>query len=171
MASKEKPESLELTPKSEVKAEENLELTPASEIKKLREERDAGRNVRLPSGTVVCVKKPNISVLISEGEIPNELLSIALGKESMAEMTPEGIQKGLKMMNLLVRHSVVSPKVVEENPQDNEILISDLSEEDKGFIVGDAQGEVGKLKSFRESGSKQDSSRPSVQKVSKPKTE
>ena len=149
---------------------ESLELTSASEIRKFKEQRETGQVIELPSGIVVRVRKPDISKLITDGEIPNELLSIALGKESLDEMTPEGIQKGLQMMNLLVCHSLVSPKIVEESPQDNEILISDLSEEDKGFIVGDAQAEVGKLKPFRKSGSKQDADRPSVQKIPEPKT-
>jgi len=148
---------------------ENLELTSVSEIRKLKEKREAGSNIKLPSGIVVCVRSPDISELISSGDIPNELLSIALGKDDALEkMTAEGIKKGMEMMDLMVRYSLVSPKVVDVDPKEGEILISDLSQEDKTYIVGEAQGEVGKLKPFRKTESKQDTDRPVVQKISKP---
>lgn len=130
---------------------ESLELTQASEIKRLREEREQGVPVKLPSGIVVLIKKPNISKLIENGDIPSELLSLALGKENIetGNFDADSVQKGIRMMNLMVKYSLVSPKVVENNPKEDEILIDDLSEDDKAFIVGEAQAEVGKLKSFR----------------------
>jgi hypothetical protein len=139
---------------------ESLELTPASEIKKLREEREQGVPVKLPSGIIVSIRKPNLSKLIESGDIPSELLSMALGKEGidLGHYDADSVQKGIKMMNLMVKHSLVSPKVVENNPKEDEILVDDLSEDDKAFIVGEAQSEVGKLKSFRkEQGSEKSS--------------
>ena len=170
MASKEKPESLGLTPKSDVKSEEKLEFTPASEIKKLKEERDAGKIMKLPSGIVISVKKPDISIMIIDGDIPSDLMAIALGKEKIDELTPAGMKKGLEMMNLMVKSSLVSPKVVDKDPKENEILITDLSETDKSFIVGDAQSEVGNLKSFRSDKGKNDDSGHPNKEVSESKT-
>lgn len=137
---------------------ENLELTPTSEIKKLKEEREKGTLVELPSGIVVSIRKPDISKMLVEGEIPSELMSIAVGKENIDSLDPDGIKRGIELMNLMVKHSLVSPKAVDKDPKDGEILISDLSEEDKSFIVGEAQTEVGKLKPFRSERGKKDSS-------------
>lgn len=150
---------------------ENLKLTPTSEIKKLREEREQGKLVKLPSGIVVSLKKPNLSQLIVTGDIPSDLMSLALGKEALDDLSPEGIKKGLKLIDLLVKHSIVSPKVVDKDAGDDEILIADLSEEDKSFIVGDAQKEVGNLKSFRSQQGEGSGSGHNKQEVSEPKAE
>ena len=98
-------------------------------------------------------------------------MSVAMGKESVDDLTPEGMKKGLKLMNLMVKHSLVSPKVVDKDPQENEILVTDLSEDDKSFIVGDAQREVGKLRPFRSETGEGDASGHNKQEVSPPKAE
>ena len=150
---------------------ENLELTSASEIRKLSEKRSAGSNIKLPSGIVVCIRNPLVSELITSGVIPNDLLALALGQENILEdVTPEGAKKSVRLMNILVVQSVVSPKIVEADPKEGEILISDLSEGDKAYIVGEAQSEVGKLKPFRKNEGKQGADRPAVQKIPKQET-
>lgn len=128
---------------------ENLELTPTSEIRTLALQREQGVLTKLPSGIVVRLRQPELSKMILDGVIPSELLGVATGVEGSSSIDPKNARKGVQLMNLIVRHSLVEPKVVDENPQENEILISDLSEADKSFIVNKGQQEVASLKPFR----------------------
>jgi len=128
---------------------ENLELTPTSEIKKLATQRNEGVLTRLPSGIVVKLRQPDLSKMILDGVIPSELLAIATGAEGTTSIDPNNAKKGVQLMNLIIKHSLVEPKVVDENPSETEILISDLSEEDRAFIVSRGQQGVASLKPFR----------------------
>jgi hypothetical protein len=68
----------------------------------------------------------------------------------------------------MVMSIVIEPKIVEKEPKENEVLISDLSFEDKMTIFNDWRLEGETLKSFREEEQNTGKvSGPSVQKVSK----
>lgn len=149
---------------------ENLELTPASEIRKRSEKRNKGKPTKLPSGAVVLLRKPDVGTMLLKGEVPSELVSIAMEMGDVGS-SPKSIEKGIQFMNLLIKSSLVSPKVVEENPQDDEILITDLTEEDRNFILGFAQEGVEQVKPFREEGEQEDSSGHSSEEIPKQKTE
>lgn len=128
---------------------ENLELTPTSEIRNLASQREQGVLTRLPSGIVVMLRQPDLSKMILEGIIPNDLLSLATGTEASTSFDPKNAKRGLELMGIIIKNSLVSPRVVDENPQDNEILASDLSEADRAFIVNRGQEGVASLKPFR----------------------
>lgn len=107
----------------------------------------------LPSGKTVEARKPNIKRLVlhsPKGEVPEFLTQIVLsglnGKpvnplEGIDSMSDDDKLKTLAGLDdfteLIVRTSLVSPRVVKDNPDYDagEIAFDDLTDEDAAFIA------------------------------------
>lgn len=128
-------------------------ITSAETFKKLAEERK-GTLVELPSGIVVKIGKPFVSDMVAAGEIPGELINIALGQKTQGETDKETAAKTSKLMNHLVAKAVLEPKIVLEGEPDydkGEISIKDISDFDRTFIYTHVQeGVVNRLNKFRD---------------------
>lgn len=151
-----------------------LQVTSAKEIREKAEQSKLGELIKLPSGFVVRVKEPDLSEMISSGYLPSDLIEIALGQQETGNKKANAadVPKFFEFMKKMVLYSIQEPKVVEKDPKENEILYTDLSNEDKMHIFNHWK-EVGEnLDSFRgEQPSDTEIARPSVQEVPEQKTE
>ena len=132
---------------------EKLKVTSAEEIRNRSKSKE--KLVKLPSGIVVKLKIPSIANLLVNGKIPNDLMDVFLKPTVISrskkpiKINPEDYKENLRLIEIFAKESFVEPKLVENNPQQGEICLSDLDDEDKLFIFNYVTAEVGQLKSFR----------------------
>jgi hypothetical protein len=98
----------------------------------------------LPSGVRVGIRIPDLAALVESGQIPNDLVQVALGVASGEDTKPsvELIKQQKEFTDLLVLQTVVEPKLTPE-------VVQDIPFEDKDFLVAiatrqrdlDAEGE------------------------------
>ncbi len=85
--------------------------------------------ITLPSGTVVAIELPNLPALIKGGNIPNQLLDVALNvSNSPGNVTKEDIAQQADFFTFLVAKTVVDPEITEEE-------VADIPYEDQEMIV------------------------------------
>lgn len=123
-----------------------------------RKQRDEAQPLELPSGLVVEVKRPEVDKLIKAGHIPSDL-AVSLQKASSrgeAGLQGDDLKKYYELTDLVVVHSVVTPKVLksgkeltDEQYEEGFVSIDDISETDKSFIMNFVQTGVADLKPFR----------------------
>ena len=123
--------------------------TAASEFRKRAEARDLGNVIELPSGLFVSIKRPSVTGMIKSGHIPADVASSLQNVAPGQPMQGNDMKQYLKLMDLIVVESVVSPKVVLENPGTDEVLVSDFDDLDKQFIMNYVQSGVADLTPFR----------------------
>lgn len=157
-----------------------LQVSSAQEIKKVAEEKKKGKLLKLPSGFVVKVSEPDLTEIIRNGSLPDDLIEIALGmnnedgtvKEVKEKMNPEKMSRFFEFLTKMVLILVVEPKVVEKDPKDNEIMITDLSFDDKMAIFSEWRLEGKSLENFRkEEPSVNEGVGPTMPEVPEQKTE
>lgn len=144
--SKANPEKKVSTPK--------VQATSLADIKATIKKRTEGEDVALPSGLVFKLKKPSISKLMQQDVFPSELVTAAINMDSnnIQPKTKQEYLQSLKVMDIVVEHAVVFPKVVlkEEDVSEESIHISDVDDMDRVAIYLYAQtGAKPELKSFR----------------------
>jgi len=108
-----------------------LKVSTASEwAKKTRE----AHTVRLPSGVVVRLRKPTFASLVRKNAIPSHLLSLAIriqeGKFFGEKITPKDVKELVELQSVYAQEAVVEPKVVLQSPQNGEIALEDIPDED-----------------------------------------
>lgn len=117
----------------------DLQLTPASAW------RPQSYPLKLPSSRVVEVREVDLIAVVMESkqeEIPDfisgQVMAMMNGKGSKkslgdAAVNADNVQDVFSLINLVVRASVLSPRVVQANPNydKGEIHINDLSTEEK----------------------------------------
>lgn len=86
--------------------------------------------VTLPSGTVVGIELPDLPSLVKAGQIPNELVDVAIGVAQGKKVTREDIVEQVDFYNKLAAMTTVEPEVTEED-----FASGDLPFEDKEMIV------------------------------------
>lgn len=130
---------------------ENLTPTPASEIKRrAREVISEGKLIELPSGIVIRVGRPSLATMLKTGKIPASLVSAAVKQmQGSTPMTQKELQESIEVVELILLEAVKEPKLVRENPAENEICIDDLTDEDRGYIFQYVQSGALDLKPFR----------------------
>lgn len=133
--------------------------------------RKKGEDLDLPSGNVALVKRPGMESFITEGIIPDSLMSIindAIAKgrgmppEKMAEISkdPKTVNDMMDAMDRILVKVVIEPKVLlhkdpegnvlpEEARDDEAIYTDDVDFEDKAFIFNYAVGGTRDLERFR----------------------
>lgn len=130
----------------------NLRLTSAEEFKKSAEEViKEGKLIELPSGAVFRISRPSLANLIKTGKIPASLINTAVSQAqgSIRSTDLKQLQESIEVVDLIIMEAVKEPKIVKENPQEGEIPIDYLTDEDRGFIFQYVQSGATDLKSFR----------------------
>lgn len=125
-----------------------------------RKPRTEGYVVTLPSGNVVRLRPAALDVLIASGKIPDlltpaaadalwssENLDSAAVKDILAKA--ERAKDFIALVSLVVRASVIEPKIVDDPKADDEIALSDIEFSDKVIIYQLAIQPSVVLSSFR----------------------
>jgi len=130
---------------------ENQKPTSASEIKRIAKEViTEGKLIELPSGIFVKVARPSLAGMIKAGKIPATLVQAAVGQiQGSIPVTPKAINESIEVLECIILASVKEPKVVKENPTENEVALSDFTDEDRGYIFQYVQTGALDLKPFR----------------------
>lgn len=71
--------------------------------------------ITLPSGVEVEIAIPNLPLLVKTGQLPNELVTEALGAIQGGKLTPELIRQQSEFYDKLVAITVKDPVVTEED--------------------------------------------------------
>lgn len=86
--------------------------------------------VVLPSGAIVTLKIPNLSLMIKKGIIPNDLVDAALEQEPVAgedrKVTKEMILENWSYTEFIVPHMLIDPKIEAEDVEDLDVLDIEL---------------------------------------------
>lgn len=123
------------------------------ELKAKIQAKKDGELVELPSGLVLPLKKPSIARLLKADAFPQGLVAVAIKMDSNTNdpQTREEYLKSLDVINTIVSHAVVRPKVVlnEDEVTEDSILVDDLEDNDRVAIYLYCQTGVKPLQSFR----------------------
>lgn len=118
-----------------------MQITPAEGWRR-REEK-----VRLPSGKVAMMKKPDVvDVIMGDGTIPDALagfmMSTAVGEIDENQISAKELPGMMELANKLCVATFVEPRVVTGDPDydSGEIAIGDIDMVDRMFVVSWAQG-------------------------------
>jgi hypothetical protein len=113
-----------------------------------------GELVMLPSGNVARLRRPSIMKMIRSGEMPNPLLSAAIGAMTGAQpLNADEIKQRAEFMTYLVVTAFVEPTVSRDDPPPEGALSLDaLSDADQMFVTTWIGQEARALSSFREDG-------------------
>lgn len=105
------------------------------------------REITFPSGGIAEVRTVSVtSMIMNDGSIPDTLYEFMLdgvgqnGSANLASLngnSRETLQSMVDLQNQVARDAFVSPRIVDEPDYDNdEIHIDDVSDADKGFLLG-----------------------------------
>jgi hypothetical protein len=105
-------------------------MTTTPKTTKTSWKKAAVHEITLPSGTVISIKLPNLSLMMKTGNIPNGLIDAAVGAQdgSEAKLTREMIESQWDFSAFLVAHTVVDPQLTEEE-------VAEIPAEDIEMIV------------------------------------
>lgn len=89
-------------------------------------------DVTLPSGIKVSIKIPDLPALIEAGQIPNELVDLAVSVAQGGRNVPSGselVGKQIEFTKKIVAETVIEPKITEEDVatlpvEDRELLVN-----------------------------------------------
>lgn len=115
--------------------------------------------ITLPSGTVVSIRLPNLSLMIKTGQIPNTLVDAAMSLQNAtnngeATITQEMIEQQWDYSSFLVSKTVVEPEITQEEvaeipAEDVEMLVEFATRQrDIDAVYRHISG-LDKLESFR----------------------
>lgn len=129
----------------------NTKPTSASQFKaKARKTKVEGVLMELPSGNFATIRRPSIAELLKNGTIPNTLIGSALRQMSGKGATNQKeIKESIELVDFLLSLSFVEPQLVLENPNESQISLDDLTDEDRGFVFMYVQQGVADLEKFR----------------------
>lgn len=110
--------------------------------------------LQLPSGMRVRVRRPDISLWLVHGKMPDAFQRLILAQSSdepAAALTTEDIIELGRFTVALVTSAVIEPRIVRGAPQAGEIGYAEIPEDDITFIVSWVQRlpEVADLTPFR----------------------
>lgn len=111
--------------------------------------------VTLPSSAVVEIEIPDLPQLVKAGQIPNELVEVAIGAAASNKVTKEDVGLYADFANKLVSLTVVNPKVTEEEAaaalpfEDKEMIVDFATRKIDMDAVGHHLGGLEKSKDFR----------------------
>lgn len=117
---------------------EHLTPTPASDWRRTRIE---GVALELPSGKVALLRNVPVARLLMKGLIADPLMPIVLeilnGKQQkLDKLSAEKVAEAhIALQSELCKLAFVSPQVVDENPNDDQITLDDISDEDQKFVT------------------------------------
>jgi hypothetical protein len=99
--------------------------------------------VTLPSGTTVAIEIPDLASMIRTGEIPNQLVSVAVDVANGKKVTADDITQQADFYDTLVAKTVVQPVVTTEQvrsgviPSEDKEMLVELASRQRDF---DARG-------------------------------
>lgn len=85
-------------------------------------------DVTLPSGAEVTICIPSLPVLLKAGQIPNELIAVAVKVEAKEDVTADNLVELAEFQRYLVQYACIAPEVTHEQ-------VDDLPVEDVQMIV------------------------------------
>lgn len=106
--------------------------------------------VRLPSGNVAKLKRVSLLGLAAQGQLPDFFTGIVVSSMNGSNQgiaNPKAIPEMNKAMTVICKECFVSPQIVDDNPNDTQITMHDLTDMDKAFVVKWASG--GKAEALR----------------------
>lgn len=127
-----------------------MPVTSAKDIHKLRQEREQGLELPLPSGITVRVRNVPFRLLLDGSDTITDGLKLLIAREVRGEADarqqvldaleddPTRVMRlQNEMVDAVCKAALVEPKIVDKpNYSKGQIHISDLSEEDKEVIYG-----------------------------------
>jgi hypothetical protein len=132
---------------------ENLQITSVEEIKKQANKViKEGIVIELPSGIKVKLRRPSLANLLKSGKIPSNLTQAALRQaEGRPILSQKDVEDSLAVVEVVLQEAFVEPKLKRtgEETGPNEINITDLVDEDRGFVFQYVQNGSADLKPFR----------------------
>ena len=132
-----------------------LKVTSAAEWRRFREE---GEIVPLSSGRVVRLRPVALDKLILSGELPDILTPIAAhtlwgnqaDNDKVLTEQVDMAKSYFELVNRIVAMVLMEPVVVTADPQDDQVLIDDISLQERVEIFTLAQQPAEGLRAFRE---------------------
>lgn len=120
------------------------------DIRKQKEVRDAGTLVTLPSGLVLRLKRPSLSFLLRNKQVPTTLVAAAI-RMSQGQMptTAQEVSENIMLMENVLSKAIIEPEGMTADD------IASLDDEDKGMAFLFVQQGVTDLDSFRDKYSRQ----------------
>jgi len=129
----------------------------ATSGKTWRKVREEGIEITLISGNVAAIRPLDVDFFIREGRVPDFLASTV---NAIIDGTPtelpdieraeKNVQEWMPFLNRMVTASFVSPRIVENPTQDDEISIDDVRYLDKLMLYRLFLRPVAALRTFRE---------------------
>lgn len=109
---------------------DNNSKSPTGKVNKTQWKARRKHTVTLPSGAEVTIQVPNQAAMLKGGEIPNDLLSIALKQSQGTEsdLTIDDLKMAAEYDRFLVLKTVVEPAITEED-------LNDLPQEDLAMLI------------------------------------
>lgn len=112
------------------------------------QKRDAKRaakayQVKVPSGAIFTLCKPNINLFLASGKLPQSYIEKLMSferkngdeiAETYKEFSPAELAADTLFLGLIVRAACVNPKIVDYPKNETELEFSDLDDEDLMFI-------------------------------------
>lgn len=124
---------------------------------KFRELRKAGREITLPSGLTVKIGAIRLESLVFEGKVPDYLTPVVeqqltLSQPDSKKTISEQMSNTMSFLYWVAEQALIAPKLVRENPSDDELEYADLDSTDLQAIVTEAMTPVDVMKRFHEVG-------------------
>lgn len=143
-------------------AENKKDKTPLQPTsgKAWRRSRLAGELVKLPSGNVARLRRPDLLDMVMSGQVPDSLTPIvekaffeAPDEQSREETGRAFVQEaGLagfnELLRLICQAAFLEPHIMDDPQAEDEISYGDLDFADKMFVFTWAAGEVADLEKF-----------------------
>jgi len=130
--------------------------------------------LELPSGNTIKAVRPSVLSMMSAGVFPNSLLSAArkvMEGKAGSDFKDEHLPGISQVIEIVVAKAFYEPKcIVEGEATGDELHISWVSDEDKGFLMAYVQSGLEALAKFREERGASAEARPGSEKV-QPKAE
>lgn len=125
-------------------------IVSAAQLKEVRHAEEVGEVVELSSGNAYRLRRPRLMSLVAQGLIPAQLVHSAVNAQNDAKRSPQDVANVFQLWRAIAPLAVMEPKVVKENPADDEITVDDLPEEDLQEIFIYTQSSLEGLRRFRQ---------------------
>lgn len=110
-----------------------------------------GELLTLTSGEKFRVRRPSITNMVKTGQVPANVAGAALKFDSGKPMSDRDVTRLFELKEIVTTHSLLSPKIVENpNYEEDEIALSDLTEDEINDVYTYVQVGLEELTRFRE---------------------
>lgn len=111
--------------------------------------------ITLPSGAIVSIRIPNLPLMVKTGQLPNPLVEVATTAAATGQVPPDLLERLEEYNRFLVAHTVVEPKITEEDVddlpyEDIELLVQLATRSTDMDAVGHHIAGLERVESFRQ---------------------